>query len=278
MVSGIWLPSTRVVQPQDFAPVNTTVWPGQSQVVIPSLKGAVLGPGGALTLANANQPFSALTSSGVSLGYRPNSSTAVGECYTWNTGSFPACAGSGADASMIFVGYGTSLAAYSAGIDFGGALWGLTLKMTSTSVVASYVDSPTTAQYNATISGLTLTSGTIYTIGLTKRGNIVKAFFGSKVASASGGNGGIRSSAGAGFGYGYTANSLYAHMVLGAISSVPLSDAAMQSLLQNPWQLFEDEQTYIQLSSALYPTLTAAGFQSGSLTSTSFTPEVSFTR
>lgn len=140
---------------------------------------------------------------------------------------------------MIFVG--ARIDSLWAGIAYGGPSWGLWLGFDGSTVRAAYVDNPTTASYTATVTGSGAANGEFFAVGLVKRGNTVKAITSRAVATTTGGNGGIRGSAGGGL-YGQAAavdgRTVYASTVLSAICSTPLADAHMQDLLANPWQIF----------------------------------------
>lgn len=167
--------------------------------------------------------------------WRLNTDTQTGESYGWFAGNFDV----GSDASMIFVG--SRIEGFWAGIAYGGDNWGLWVGFDGTSAVGAYVDSPTSASYTATLSNAGADNGVIRSVGLTKRGNVVKVFANRQSASATGGNGGIRRSAGSGL-FGQSGSidgrAVYASTVLSAVCGVALPDAAMFDLLDNPWRIF----------------------------------------
>lgn len=184
------------------------------------------------------------------VGWRPNSSTAPGEFYTWSAGDFNV----GSDASVIALLSPTEINALECSVEYGGANWGLVLgiNVNGTSAYAFYVDSPTTNEYGTTLSGLTASS--LYPVGLVKRGASVSVFCGGMKASSSGGNGGIRRSAGSGLGYQRARSiSSYGSAALVAITSEALSDEQMFALLSNvqaPWQIFEPQRIVVPTYSA----------------------------
>jgi hypothetical protein len=258
-------------QPQTRVQVNRAIWPGKSQVFLPSLQYAgVIGGVETLTADNPNAPFSIIRSKGRVFGYRPNSSTSFGEAYKWITGDIDI----GPDGSMIWFGEWTNTA-YGTLLDYGGASWGLSLQVTTTTAVAQYVDNPTSAAYTATLSGVTIGVDYPFAIGLTKKGNTIRVFFNKQSASTSSGNGGIRRSAGSGIGY--NSGSAFARTYLSAVTSTVLSDSAMFSVLDNPWQLFAPQTRRIWGPSAGaggVPTLSASTYVPGSLTSTGWRPQI----
>lgn len=64
----------------------------------------------------------------------------------------------------------------------------------------------------------------------------------------------------------------------GAFLARGLTSAEAQAIGTNPWSLFADQILPFHIPNGLFPTLSAAGYAAGTLGSTSFTPEVTFTR
>lgn len=238
-MSVIHLPSQFNSQPQRRVPIDRNVWRGSSQAFLPSLGfGGVIGGSETVTLNNANAPFSTVSTEGRPHIWRPNTTTQPGESYTWETGDFNV----GANASIIVVGAILSAPSFFCGVSYGGSSWGLWLGFSGTQAIAAYVDSPTSAAYTATISGLSNSVGQYRSIGLTKSGNTVTVFFGGQKASASGGNGGVRRSAGSGMigqGTSVDGRQYYAAISMAAICSTALADAEMLSLLNSPYRIFK---------------------------------------
>lgn len=232
-------------QPAGRFEIDQRVLPGRSQVFLPSLgySGVLYGGSGGspiVTLQNANAPF---TQESVRGGrahvYRPNTGTIAGESYKWQTPDFDI----GANGSMFWYGY-RDTDSFSVALEYGGANWGLTLENTGTQVKASYVDNPTTAAFTATLTQASSTSEPI-AIGLIKNGATVTVVCRGASASTSGGNGGIRRSAGSGFGVEYQIGQAYSAAFLAGVTSEALSVSAMQALLDNPWSVFRaNSRTY----------------------------------
>lgn len=240
-MSVILLPDKWRRQPSGPVAINEALWPGRAQAFLPSLGyngviSAGAGSGRIVTLQNANAPFTLRKNGKVVHAYRPNSSTDPGESFKWQTPDFDV----GPNASMVFYGY-TLLDNYGVALEYGGSNWGLLLNIdTGSDVRGSYVDSPTTAQFDATISGAAPAVGVPITVGLIKSGNAVTVVTSSQQATTTGGNGGIRRSAGSGFGIEYNSSS-YVGLMLGAVSSVPLSIGQMREILNAPYAIFRKQ-------------------------------------
>lgn len=241
-MTALILPDKWHRQPTYPVAVNSSLWPGTSQVFLPSLgySGVLLGGGGngtqIVTLQNANAPFTQRLNGEAVHIYRPNTSTITGESYKWQTPNFDV----GPNASMLFYGY-TLLDGYGAALEYGGTNWGLLINVDSLSnnLIASYVDNPTTAQFDATLSGAGVDVGVPIAVGLIKNGNTVTVVTRAASASTTGGNGGIRRSAGSGFGMEYAILEGYCGLMLGAISSVPISVNQMREVLASPYAIFK---------------------------------------
>jgi hypothetical protein len=258
--------------------IDPAFWPGTHQVFLPSMRASpVIGTNTPLSFTSPNNLFMpAVGGAGIAHAFRPNSSTEPGESYLWNCGDFNV----GPDASMLAVLAATNFGTInSSGIQYGGFNDGLRLYLLSANTVrATYIDNPTTNQFDASITGLSLSNKVYYTVGLTKRGNTVKAFFGNSIASASGGNGGIRR--GSSTGLGYYHSDYYGLTLLAAISSVPIDDSTMQRLMFNPWLIFKPRSIFVPVTAAAgssLPTLSDPTIVPGSLTSTGFRPRVTIT-
>lgn len=247
-MSVILLPDKWRRQPSGPVAINEALWPGRAQAFLPSLGyngviSAGAGSGRIVTLQNANAPFTLRKNGKVVHAYRPNSSTDPGESFKWQTPDFDV----GPNASMVFYGY-TLLDNYGVALEYGGSNWGLLLNIdTGSDVRGSYVDSPTTAQFDATISGAAPAVGVPITVGLIKSGNAVTVVTSSQQATTTGGNGGIRRSAGSGFGIEYTIAypSPYVGLMLGAVSSVPLSIGQMREILNAPYAIFRKQPSIL---------------------------------
>ncbi len=262
-------------QPTNRPAINLSVWPGRSQVVLPSLGyKCVIGGDETLTGANANAPFSWVRSQGRVIAQRPNTSTQPGEFFTWNAGNFDV----GSNASMVCIIAHTNFGEDSrAAISYGGQSWGLYVGTSnSTTMLARYVDNPTSAEYGPDATITTLASQEFFAVGMTKLGNTVKLFYRGAVWSASGGNGGIRRSAGSGLHAGFGRNTTYTQCALAAVSSVVLPDAAMIELtrtVSSPWRIFAQRQIIIPYEGAApsIPTLTAISASNISATGATLT-------
>ena len=264
-------------QPQYRPEVNQDVWPGRSQIVLPSLGYAgVIGGVETLSGTDANAQFSKLHRPGRVMGWRPNSSTNPGEFYLWSCGNFDV----GPNASMLAI---LSSPNWGAGIEsrleYGGLDWGLALRMFSTQVNGRYVDNPTSASYTATLSGLPALANDEYrAVGLTKIGNIIKVFTGGQVASSFGANGGIRRSAGSSLGEQRLDVGSLSESTLMAITSQPLPDSVMLELTAHvdaPWQIFR-RRIFVPVSAPSgIPVLSGATVFD--ITSTSARPRVTIT-
>lgn len=106
----------------------------------------------------------------------------------------------------------------------------------------SYVDT-TPAAVTATTSGAAIAVGEPIILVGTKRGSTVSVYCKNKSASASGGNGGLRTSGrGVSLNFagssGSTANGGAANHLLAATFNRALAPSEVQALLDNPWQLF----------------------------------------
>lgn len=106
----------------------------------------------------------------------------------------------------------------------------------------SYVDT-TPAAVTATTSGAAIAAGEPVILVATKRGTSVSVYCKNKSASASGGNGGLRTSGrGVSLNFagssGNTASGGAAHHLLAATFNRALTSAEVQAVLDNPWQLF----------------------------------------
>jgi hypothetical protein len=264
-------------QPQSRPAVDKSVWPGSSQIVLPSLRfAAVIGGVETITGTNENAQFSVFSSLvGRVLVARPNSDTSPGEWYTWQTGNFNI----GGNGSLLVV-MAIAVGGFRARLDYGGFDWGLRIESLSTSVEGAYVDSPTTAGYTATLSSLPSVSAYQFrAIGVVKSDNTIKVFTGGRVAITSGGNGGIRRSAGSGLGVSANHDS-YGALALAAATTAVLSDNAMLRLTDNPrapWKIFAIRRSFpVSTGAVAAPTLTAA--VAHNLGSTTVTPRVTFTR
>ncbi len=250
-MSVILLPDKWRRQPSGPVAINEALWPGRAQAFLPSLGyngviSAGAGSGRIVTLQNANAPFTLRKNGKVVHAYRPNSSTAPGESFKWQTPDFDV----GPNASMVFYGY-TLLDNYGVALEYGGSNWGLLLNIdTGSDVRGSYVDSPTTAQFDATISGAAPAVGVPITVGLIKSGNAVTVVTSSQQATTTGGNGGIRRSAGSGFGSEYTIGSSYVGLMLGAVSSVPLSIGQMREILNAPYAILRKKPRILYFNTA----------------------------
>ena len=252
-MSVILLPDKWRRQPSGPVAINEALWPGRAQAFLPSLGyngviSAGAGSGRIVTLQNANAPFTLRKNGKVVHAYRPNSSTDPGESFKWQTPDFDV----GPNASMVFYGY-TLLDNYGVALEYGGSNWGLLLNIdTGSDVRGSYVDSPTTAQFDATISGAAPAVGVPITVGLIKSGNAVTVVTSSQQATTTGGNGGIRRSAGSGFGIEYTiaSPSPYVGLMLGAVSSVPLSIGQMREILNAPYAIFRKQPRILYFNTA----------------------------
>ena len=263
-------------QPAGRLEINTDVLPGRSQVFLPSLgyTGVLYGGSGGspiVTLQNANAPFTqAHVRGGRAHVYRPNTTTFAGESYKWQTPDFDI----GANGSMFWYGY-RDTDSFSVALEYGGANWGLTLENTGTQVKASYVDNPTTAAFTATLTQASSTSEPI-AIGLIKNGATVTVVCRGASASTSGGNGGIRRSAGSGFGVEYQIGQAYSAAFLAGVTSEALSVSAMQALLDNPWSVFRANSRTYFIPSAGGGGATITGTFSGtdSVDTTSFAGDV----
>ena len=234
--------------------------PGRSQVILPTLRsvGAItMGAAGVITASNANSPYSKTGSQGVLHAYRPNPSTVSGETYFWNAPDFDV----GSNASMFFFGVTYLRSYYTKLIEYGGINWGLVLRADSTtSVTAKYVDSPTTAAYIATLTSLpAIADGDPFAVGLTKAGSSISVYCAGRKATTTGGNGGIRRSAGSGLGYYDNADSsAYAGLYVAAITDAVLPDGQMYEILARPWSIFGPRNTHVFFSATSgLPTLTA---------------------
>ena len=261
-------------QPQRAVAIDHAVWPGRTMTMLPSLwRAGVIGEAGNFSAANANGAiFSNVGLAGLSLGYRVNSSTAPGECFTWTTGEYDA----GPDTSAIAVLAQTDFS-YPAQILYGGAsAWGLMFAMGYSSAVAKYVDNPTSASYSTTMTGLSQIVGRFYVIGAVKKGNTISLFFKGQKTSTTGGNGGLRRAAGSGFGNDIIDGSYgYGKAALISMTSSVLSDGAMFRLLENPWKIFAPRRIIIPTAIAsTLPTLSAPSYTS--ITTVGATPRVNY--
>jgi len=249
-VPAIILPGKLRVQPGFRPAIDPSVLPGRSQVFLPSLgyNGVIYGGqvGSSLvTLQNANAPFTQVKSGGIAHVFRPNTGTISGESYKWQTPNFDI----GSNGSMFWYGYLDTIIGpgQESVLEYGGSSWGLLLECTGSQVKASYVDNPTSAAFTATLSA-SVAANVPIAVGLIKSGTTVTVVCRGSSASTSGGNGGIRRSAGSGFGYEY--NPGYAGTFLAGVTSEALSVSAMQALLDAPWSVFRAHSRRIFIPSA----------------------------
>jgi len=274
-MSVIWTPGKRYTQPQGRVEVDDSIWPGRHQIILPSMGvGGILGGVETFTATAPNQPFTLVRDVGRVHTWRPNTSTQVGETADWNAGDFNI----GPNGSMIAVAAYDS-GSFWGGLNYGGSLWGLWLGFGLNSAVARYVDFPTTAAFTATVS-VASTARIYHPIGLVKSGTTVKVFFKGRTASATGGNGGVRRSAGSGLtgpSGSIDGRQFYSSIALGGVCTEALSDDAMFSLLENPWQIFKPATSRVIFLpvAAGAPTLSAVSAQS--ITSSSIVPRVTVT-
>jgi hypothetical protein len=260
-------------QPQSLVGINKRLWPGRSQTLLPSLNGYVLGTGTWTTFTNPNSPFQNIKRLGRALGYRPNSSTSVGECFIWGSGNFDI----GSNGSMIAI-VDLNTTGYNSFAMYGGSNWGLLvgLKSDGVSVVARYVDSPTTSSYESSITVPTIPINTPYVIGAVKSGASISVFYGGQKATTSGGNGGIRRTEGSGLGAEISNN--FGSVSLASVTESIIADVDMHYLVAHPWEIFEplSRQIWVGPSAATgIPTLSAA--TAIDVTQTQATPQVALT-
>lgn len=144
----------------------------------------------------------------------------------------------------------------------------------------SYVDT-TPAAVTATTSGAAIAAGEPIVLIGTKRGSTVSVYCKNKSASASGGNGGLRTS-GRGVSLNFagssssTANGGAANHLLAATFNRALAPSEVQALLDNPWQLFRGTtQTIAGPTSAPGDTTLAASLSGSSLLSASISTSIS---
>jgi hypothetical protein len=281
-MAAIILPDKWLIQPTRPVAINESVWPGRAQAFLPSLgyNGVISsgqGSGRIVTLQNANAPFTLRKNGEVVHAYRPNTSTELGESFKWSAPDFDV----GGDASMVFRGY-CLLANYGAALSYGGDSWGLLIDISDSGAVkAHYVDNPTTAAYTATLSGQAPAEGVPIAVGLIKSGATITVVTQAGRASTTGGNGGIRRSAGSGLGVSY--NDLiwdsYCALMLGAVSSVAISIPQMQEILRQPYAIFRKQPRilYFTAPSGGGATITGSGTPTAQSSTVAGTAERSVT-
>lgn len=127
---------------------------------------------------------------------------------------------------------------YRAGLVYSPTNWGLEVEINvaAGTVRGSYVDNPTTAAFDATLSR-TFANDVWYAIAVRLSGNTVSVFYDGSTASTTGGNGGIRADA---YGMGqqeYGGATYYQRTALAGITGKALSNDNIFEILRDPYRV-----------------------------------------
>ena len=127
---------------------------------------------------------------------------------------------------------------YRAGLVYSPTNWGLEVEINvgAGTVRGSYVDNPTTAAFDATLSR-TFANDVWYAIAVRLSGNTVSVFYDGSTASTTGGNGGIRADA---YGMGqqeFGGATYYQRTALAGITGKALSNDNIFEILRDPYRV-----------------------------------------